>query len=189
MPDLQRARPFRTICHQQSQTPHSGQKTMQKSKKTAAFAGQSDFPESNAVLGAGNNPNTVDLAIWREPTGQPAIISKILLDDEDLRLLNETRCLFLHYRGHTHPPVAVFTETPFLTAEDVERELDEDIETVNCRITDEFMLDRVSRETTMPQAQRLNMNAGKDLFAGCERLQLRIVKNSAPELLNGMPPQ
>lgn len=61
-----------------------------------------------------------DLPAWKgnvgtEAEGQfPAIISCWKLSDEDLKTINETGVVWLSVTGQTLPPVAVFSENPFV---------------------------------------------------------------------------
>lgn len=143
------------------------------------FATKDQYPEANDYLGKGENANTVGLAIYRHSEG---IIAKILIDEREAAEIAKTGCIYIHIKGNTTFPLRVDVESPFLTPEKAAQFLIDDIATVNQRLTDELMLDRVTDKTTMPQAKRLNMNAGKDLFTGCEFLMMKIVENSANDL-------
>ena len=148
-------------------------------KKTADFATKADFPEANTKLLAGDNPNTVDLDIFGN--GQ-IVISKMLLDDEDIAKLTANRCLYLYYRGNAHPPVSVFIDTPFMSPEEMGAELAKDVETVNNRLRETDDLTRINKKITHIEAMQINMRHGRNMFEGCHHLQQRITERVQKEI-------
>ena len=148
-------------------------------KKTADFATKKDFPEANTKLLAGDNPNTVDLDIFGN--GE-VVISKMLLDDEDIRKLTESRCLYLYYRSVTHPPVMVFVDSPWMSAEEMAAELAKDIATVTDRLRLANDLTYISKKTTHLEAMQINMRHGRDMFEGCEHLKQRMIEGVQKEI-------
>lgn len=71
------------------------------------------FKEQNAMLGAGNNPNTSDMPVCLcgDPDGIPFRVSKWKLTKEELDRINETGELWLGTMGYQPPPpvmVSVF---------------------------------------------------------------------------------
>jgi hypothetical protein len=82
-----------------------------------------EFPEQNDVLGAGDNINTVGLPICRtvekiprgvEHVEMPCMVSKWELTDEEIEYIKEHRSGWLMVRGHTHPPLYLMAEHPFV---------------------------------------------------------------------------
>lgn len=148
------------------------------------FATKEQFPEANDYLGKGNNENTIGLAIHRYADG---IVAKVLIDEREAAEIAKTGCIYLMVKAPTTYPLRVAVESPFLTEEKAAQFLIDDIALVNKRLTDELSIRRVSEKTVMPEAQRINMECGKDMFTGCEFLMMKIVENSAADFKKETP--
>jgi hypothetical protein len=140
----------------------------------AEFASKEQFPEANDVLLAGGQENVGDLPIYRQPG---LIISKWLLSDADVEEIIKTRCLYVGVKGlPTFYPIQVYGQTPFITPEQMQEELNKDIELVNGRLKEAEIVERVGLHTTELQAVRLaGFYTQGDLFAGAEHLKYHII--------------
>jgi hypothetical protein len=141
----------------------------------ATFANKEEYPEANGILGAGKNTNTIDVHTFRN---REAMIHKVMLDDDDLKRLNENKCLYLWFKGAgaTHAPMQVLTGSPFvnLTEEQIQAEIEKDVVVVNERLRASDVLERIKSDITHAQAIALNMRWGVDWFIGCEYLKKKI---------------
>lgn len=83
-----------------------------------------DFPEANDVLKAapGTEDHVNDLPIFRQSFQQlqegqmPCVVSCAKLSPEELAEVNRTGVVYLQVLGHTHPPVALHSISPFAPA-------------------------------------------------------------------------
>ncbi len=149
-----------------------------------------EFPESNDFLGAGKNANTYGIPIFRNAAvpgvSGETIITKVILTPAEVEEIYQTGTLYIWVKAPTTYPLSVQVHTPFLTQDDIDALVAADVETVNERLRELLSLERVSEETTMEKAQRINMDYQRNVFDGCPNLMLRITQNSMPDLLNGL---
>ncbi len=83
-----------------------------------------DFPEANFTFTKPANmtdEQCSSLRVWKGPVKVedqritvPAIISKWTFSKEDLEEIARTGCIYLSITGTGMPPVALFTENPFV---------------------------------------------------------------------------
>jgi hypothetical protein len=82
-----------------------------------------DFLEANDVLKAapGTEDHVNDLPIFRPTFAQvqagqlPCVVSCATLSPEELAEVNRTGVVYLQVLGHTHPPVALYGISPFVS--------------------------------------------------------------------------
>ncbi len=75
------------------------------------------FKQTNKVYGAGDNPNTDQLAVCiamhEDNAGIPTVISKWKLTEEEVKKISETRELWLTILGTSIPPISPTVYNPF----------------------------------------------------------------------------
>ncbi len=77
------------------------------------------FPQVNALLNAPvGQPDVAQLPVARtcHDDGTPAIISCFELSDDELADLVKTKRLWVGIMGHSMPPIALLTKSPFVEA-------------------------------------------------------------------------
>lgn len=75
-----------------------------------------EFEEQNIVLGANNNPYTIDLAACRcvDPDGNiPYIVAKFEIDDDELEKINTNKHIYICIMGNSWPPLLPTGHNPF----------------------------------------------------------------------------
>jgi hypothetical protein len=143
------------------------------------FAGKKDFPEANDILGAGQNENTIDLAIFRYQEG---IYAKFLLTNEEVEELIKTRCLYLFVKAQTTYPIRIDVKSPFMTAEQMAQKEDEEIELINIMLRERYCLKRVNRDVTLEEAEAISNDIREEIFNGFPYLMRLVIRNTREKM-------